>query len=193
MTENEYLKLREKLPALRRMRVKSEFGMIPKSVTILCQLLDKATSPVERRLLYPLLISEGSMADNDALYLSLLRRELKDFPEDPLVLSGFAYRLAIITPNSKREALDAAFHAVDLAIKGNRLVKHCATNLARIALLLDDYEALNRALALLVSDADNIRAEDTGYEFDLISKIDSERCDKNLLIRFQALQQQQIH
>ena len=112
---------------------------------------------------------------------------------DPLVLSGFAYRLAITTPNSKREALDAAFQAVNLAIKSNRLVKHCATNLARIAVLLDDYEALNRALALLIADAENTRMEDTGYEFDILDKIDFRRCDIDLLSKFQALQQQKAH
>lgn len=85
------------------------------------------------------------------------------------------------------EPLRLASESVALAIKDDRLVRYCATNMARIALTLDAYEVLDSALAVLIDDAVNIRVEDSPYEFDFVDRIDVSRVNLGLLKRYRQL------
>ncbi|MDP9880296.1 hypothetical protein [Variovorax boronicumulans] len=138
-------------------------------------------------MVYTLLVSECSKARNDALHVDMLRRRVRDFPADPMSHAGLAFRLALIEPRSRAEALRIAKKSMTLAKNQDRLVRYCATNLARIAMMLDDYQALRTALLQLVEDAGRERAEDTGYEFDFVDRIDPSRCGAELLARYRAL------
>lgn len=101
--------------------------------------------------------------------------------------AGLAITLANIEPSSRDEAVAIAEKAIDVAKSQDRLVRYCATNLARIGLILDDYVVLQRALVDLVSDAGRDRSEDSGYEFDFVNQIDVRRIDAGLLARYKAL------
>jgi hypothetical protein len=187
MTDDEYDALRAELALLRKQRVHSAYGLIPASVEHLEQLLAKVASDDERAEVYALLVSECSRARNDRLYIDCLRRRVRDFASDPMSYAGLAFRLAMIEPEHRGEALATADKALELAKAQDRQVRYCATNLARIALMLDDYETLNRALVELVADAGAERAEDTGYEFDFVDQIDVQRFDAVLLARYKEL------
>lgn len=187
MTDEEYAALRAELTSLRKQRVQSEYGLIPASVEHLEQLLTKVASDDERIEVYTLLVSECSRARNDRLYIDCLRRRVRDFASDPMSHAGLAFRLAMIEPEYRGEALASADKALELARSQDRLVRYCATNLARIALMLDNYEVLNRSLGELVADAGKARVEDTGYEFDFVDQIDVQRVDAELLARYQEL------
>ena len=179
----------EKVKLLRKRRVISEFGPIPASVDFLRRELDKPISKEDRYGIYALLLSECSTARNDELYFFYLRRQVQDFPGDPLPLCSLAAHLAIRKSGDKEkhEAISTAKRAVELAIEKGRLVRYAATNLARTALWVDDYDALHRALAVLISEAGQKREEDTGYEFDFLGQIDPTRCNADLLRNYRSL------
>jgi len=188
MTNEEHAALRSELTRLRKERVQSEFGAIPASVEYLKKLLDSDSSEDNRQTLYPLLLSESSRSKNDALHLHWLRRRAHDLPEDPLSISGLGFGLVTTQPPSSKEALSLAERALELAKVQDRQVRYCATNLARIALILDDYEALDRALSTLVADAGKDRSEDQCYEFDFVGQIDPRRCNREVFARYKAMQ-----
>lgn len=192
MTSEEHGALLAELVTLRKQRIQSRFGSTPRSVLRLEQLLAEATSDEDRSVLYSLLVSECSKARNDALYIDCLRRRVRDLPTDPMNHAGLAITLAMVEPFSHDEAVSIADKALDVAKSQDRLVRYCATNLARIGLMLNDYVVLQRALAELIGDAGNDRSEDTRYEFDFVSQIDTHRCDERLLAQFKALAHKQV-
>lgn len=189
MTNEEYALLRAELASLRKQSAQSAYGLIPASVTHLERLLLASASQDERAALYALLFSECSRAKNDQLYIDCLRRGVREFPRNPQFHVDLAFGLALIEPRQGEEALATAQKALDLAKSQNQQVRYCATNLARIALMLDAYEALNRALGELVADASSERVQDTGYEFDFVDRIDVQRVDAGLLARYKELAQ----
>lgn len=138
-------------------------------------------------MVYALLVSQCSRARNDALHEDIVRRRAREFPADPMSQAGMASTLAVIKPSGRAEALRVAKKALNLAKAQDRLVRYCATNLARIAMMLDDGDALRTALLELVDDAGRERAEDTGFEFDFVDRIDPSRCGAELLARYKAL------
>jgi hypothetical protein len=186
MTNEQHAALRAELASLRKSQIDSAYGPIPASIGYLEQLL-AAASEEGRAALYTLLLSECSKARNDRLYVDCLRRGVRDLPNDPQSHAALAFGLAMLESKNRAEALATAVKALELAKSQDRQVRYCATNLARIALMLDDYEALTRAMADLVADARSDRAEDVGYEFDFVDKIDLQRFDANLLARYKAL------
>lgn len=137
--------------------------------------------------MYALLVNECSKARNDRLYIDVLRRRVRDLAGDPLSHAALAFTLALIDSTACKEALDVEDRALALAKSQDRQVKYCATNLARIGLLLNEYEVLKRALTELVGDAGHRRAEDTSYEFDFVDQIDVQRFDAKLLAEYKAL------
>jgi hypothetical protein len=187
MNEVDFDALVARLNSLRKERSPSEFGEIPASIALLESTLSGASSDEERHVVYSLLVNECSKSRNDTIYVHMLRRRVRDFPADPMYHAGLAFRLALIEPNSRIEALRIAEQARTLAKAQDRLVRYCATNLARIAMMIDDYEALKTALLELVEDAGRERADDTNYEFDFVNRIDSSRCGVELLARYEAL------
>lgn len=187
MTREEYASLCAELATLRKQRVQSKFGPVPGSVPRLEHLLDAVTSDEDRAVLYTLLASECSKAKSDSLYIDCLRRYVRDLPTDPMAHANLAITLGIVDPSSCNEVVAIADKSLDIAKSQNRLVRYCATNLARIGLMLDDYTVLQRALTELVSDAGCVRPEDTGYEFDFVDQIDVQRFDAGLLERYKKL------
>lgn len=187
MTNEEFQALQVEVARLRKKSVPSTFGLIPASVEYLESALSDALSEEDRSEIYALLVNECSKARNDRLYVDVLRRRARDLKNDPLSHAGLAFRLALIDPASRKEALDIAEKALLLAKSQDRQIRYCATNLARIGLMLDEYGVLERALRELVGDAGRQRAEDTGYEFDFIDQIDGQRIDANLLAEYKVL------
>jgi hypothetical protein len=185
VTNEEYEAFLVEMERLRSHRVESAFGPIPASIQHLETLLESAATE-DRSLLYISLSGECSRAENDELYLQVLRRWVSDLPDDPLSHSSLAFTLALIT-GDRREAVEEARRAVALAQAQNVLVRYCAGNLARVALMVDDYDALHSAISVLVADAGNIRLADCGYEFDFFHRIDKTRFDGHLLSQFEAL------
>lgn len=187
ITREEHAALRAELASLRKQQVQSRFGLIPASVDHLEKLLARTSSDEDRALLFSLLVSECSRSRNDGLYIDCLRRRVHAFPSDPMSHAGLAFTLAMAEPEHRDEALVVADKALALAKSENRQVRYCATNLARIALMLDNYEVLNRSLGELVADAGNAREEDSNYEFDFVDKIDVRRVDTGLLAKYKGL------
>lgn len=187
ITKEEHAVLRAKLAALRMQRVQSDYGLIPASIEHLEKLLATTAAEDELAVLYALIFSECSRAQNDRLYVDWLHRGVRDFPKEPQFYIDLAFGLALTEPRQREEALVTAGKALELAKSQDRLVRYCATNLARIALMLDEYEALNRALEELVADMGTERSEDTGYEFDFVGQIDVRRFDAGLLERYKEL------
>ncbi len=187
MTSEEHAALCAELAMLRKQWVQTRFGPAPGSVPRLEQLLDAVASDEDRAVLYTLLASECSKARNDSLYIDCLRRRARDLPTDPMAHAGLAIRLGMIEPSNRNEAIEIADKALELAKSQDRLVRYCATNLARVGLMLDDYAVLRRALAELVGDVGRDRSEDTGYEFDFVDRIDVRRIDAKLLARYKEI------
>lgn len=189
MTPSQHGALLDELARLRTQRVPSSYGQIPASVARLEDLIRAAGTREELALLYSLLFSECSKAKNDALYLSALQRGVEQFPNSPQFQVDFAFGLALVGHNRGDEALASATHAIELAKTQDRMVRYSATALLRIALALDNYDAVNRALAELVADEGGVRSEDTGFEFDFVDRIDPNRADPSLLRSYRALNQ----
>ena len=187
MTLEEYDALQSELVLLRREQVQSSYGLIPKSIQYLEKRLLASESDGEQAELYSLLISECSTAKNDRLYLDWLRRRVLDRPTDPICYAGLAFTLAMFGSEPRDEAMAASVKALNLAKSQDRLIRYCATNLARVALILDDCDALNLALEVLIADAGKKRSEDAPYQFDFIDQIKSSRCDASLLARYKEL------
>jgi hypothetical protein len=185
VTDEEHEALRSEIERLRPHRVESAFGAIPASVKYLETLLESAAQE-DRRLLYIFLAGECSRARNDKLHVQVLRRCALELPDDPLSHSSLAFGLALMEGNRK-ESVEAGRRAVALAKAQNVLVRYCAGDLARVALMVDDYDALHHAISVLVADAGNRRLEDCGYEFDFLGRIDRTRFDRELLSQFEAL------
>ena len=187
MTSEEHAALCAELATLRKQQVQSQFGSAPGSVARLEGLLGAATSDEDRAVLYTLLASECSKARNDSLYIDCLRRRARDLPTDPMAHAGLATTLSKVEPSSRNEAIAIADKALEMAKSQDRLVRYCATNLARIGLILDDYAVLQRALAELVGDAGRDRPEDIGYEFDFVDQINVQRLNAGLLAQYREL------
>lgn len=184
MTTQEHAVLRATLAAMRKQRVQSDYGLIPASVDHLEKLLATTAAEGERAVLYALIFSECSKAQNDRLYVGWLHRGVRDFPNEPQFHIDLAFGLATTEPKQREAALVSARKALELAKAQDRLVRYCATNLARIALMLDDYDTLTHALEELIADAGAKRPEDTGYEFDFVRQIDVRRVDAGVLERY---------
>jgi hypothetical protein len=187
VTNEEYEALLSEIERLRPHQVESAFGPIPGSVKHLETLLESALQD-DRRSLYTLLTCECSRVRNDKLHVQVLRRCALDLPDDPLSHSSLAFGLALMGGDPK-EAVEEGFRAVALAKAQNVLVRYCAGDLARVALMVDDYDALHHAISVLVDDAGNRRLEDCAYEFDFLNRIDRTRFDSELLEQFEALAQ----
>lgn len=190
VTKAEYLGLRSELVLLRKQNIQSAYGTIPASVEHLERMLTAAASDDERVMLYALLVSECSKAGNERLYIDCLRHRTRDFPNDPMSHAGLAFSLVTIGREHRDEALATAKKALELAKSQNRQIRYCAINLARIALAIDDYGAVNHALEELIADSSNHREEDIGYEFDFVERIDAQRVNETLFARYKALEQQ---
>lgn len=175
--------IRGQVAKLRSTSVPSEFGQIPASVPYLDGMLQQASTLDEKHLLYALILGECTRARNSALELHYLRQQIKSLPLQPVLLTSLAMALAY-TPGEEHEAMLVCSDAVALAKKEDRQVRWSLTSQARIALMLDDYEILNRTLGELIADAGKARAEDTGYEFDFVDQIDDRRVDAELLARY---------
>ena len=187
MTNEEFQSLHADVARLRKKRVQSAFGLIPASVNYLGSKLSGALSEADRGDVYALLVNECSKARNDRLYVEVLRRRARDLSNDPISHAGLAFRLALIDPTSREETLEIAEKALLMAKSQNRQIRYCATNMARIGLMLDEYGVVERALKELVGDAGSQRAEDTGYEFDFVDQLDIRRVDTKLLAAYRAL------
>ena len=187
ISKDDYKALLVELDSLRREIVQTQFGDIPRSVEALEQKLAQSSSDEDRQVLYSLLVSECSRCGNDQVYIDALRRRLRDYPDDAMAKGGLAHALAVVCPDSREEPLRLASESVALAIKDDRLVRYCATNMARIALTLDAYGVLDSALAVLIDDAVNIRVQDSPYEFDFVDRIDVSRVNLGLLKRYRQL------
>jgi hypothetical protein len=148
----------------------------------------ESASPDDRRSLYTLLAGECSRARNDKLHVQVLRRCALELPDDPLSHSSLSFGLALME-GDRKGAVEEGYHAVALAKTQNVLVRYCAGDLARVALMVDDYNALHHAISVLVDDAGNRRLEDCGYKFDFLNRIDRARFDSELLGQFEALAQ----
>jgi hypothetical protein len=132
-------------------------------------------------------LTECSHANNEALYLDVLRSSGRDLPNEPMAISGMGLGIAIIRPDLASEATAAARRSVQLARTQDRMVRHCATNLVRVAILIDDYSLLEEGLDTLVKDATNRRLEDVSLQFDFLANIDAKRLDTDLLNAYRSL------
>lgn len=162
-------------------RVETESGSTPASIVFLRERLAEVTDEADRKLLYTLMASAGSKASNSQLYLAILREKCEQFPLDPIAYIDLAFGIAQFDEHNKLESAKCAREAIVLAKNQKRLVKYSATYAARVALLLDDYELLDHALAELIRDSHTRHAEDTGLEFDFIDQIDARRLDGSIL------------
>lgn len=187
ITAIEHEALRNALGKLRQQQTDSPYGRVPASVPHLQDLVSNTLVEEDRAVLYSLLLSEVSRARNSELYIACLRQRALDLPSDPLSSSGLAYELAIARPELRQEIIDVGLKAVDLAKSHGLQLRYCLTNLARIALVLDEYALLTKALTLLVADAKNEEREDSPYEFDFVDKIDPFRIDEKLLSAYKSL------
>jgi hypothetical protein len=178
--------LRQEAAKLRSTIVDSEFGAVPGSIRYLEGVLQRASSSEDKHLLFALILGECARADNRLAEVHFLRRQVAELPLQPVLLTSLASVLAG-DRESATEALVRCEEAVQLAQRGDRQVRYCLTSQARIALALDDYEVLSKALRGLVADAGRQRAEDTAYEFDFVDQIDVQRIDPGLLRQYRAL------
>lgn len=178
--------IRKQVAKLRSYTVPSEFGQIPASVPYLDGLLKQVSTLNEKHLLFALILGECTRAENHALELHYLRRQIQSLPLQPIFLTSLATTLAN-TSGMNVEALSVSHEAIALAKKENRQVRWSLTSQARIALMLDDYDTLTHTLEELVSDAGAARSEDTAYEFDFVDQIDTQRFDAGLLERYKEL------
>jgi hypothetical protein len=172
---------------LRNEWVPSTFGLIPKSIVHLEEKLDVTNDRKERAAIFVLLVKESSRVDNDELYLCVLRRRAAEFSDDPISLGGLAFGIAAMRPIDKVDAANAAKNALEVARQADRLVRYSATNAIRVGLMIDDYDLIDKALEVLLTDEAKHRSEDTPYEFDFLTKIDENRCTMSLLRRYQNL------
>lgn len=147
----------------------------------------EAKTPDDLADLYRLLLQECAGSGNDKIYLHYLRRSAEEQSEHPVPLAALAYGLATINPEARQEALEIAKGAVLLAKQQDPFVRHSANTMARVAIELDDYDALEHAISVLLSDSGHKRDMDSGYEFDIIQQIDAQRFDSALLAKFKAL------
>jgi hypothetical protein len=187
ISNEEFTAMRADVARLGSQRVASKFGLIPASIQHLEAVLAGDLTEDDRADVYSLLVNECSKALNDLLYIEVLRRRAFELANDPISHAGLAFRLALIDPSAHEEALNTGYKSLELAKSQDRQVRYCATNLARIGLMLDDYACLQHALVELVADAANVRVEDTRYEFDFVAQIDGQRCDARLLSQYNAL------
>lgn len=190
MTNEEYQHLRNQLLTMRSQTTESEFGVVSKSVKHLLQLLDRTQNKEDRRLLFLELTGECLHSNNDSAYLHVLRKECLEFPDYSIGHASLALALAARSsddPSAGRQAINSGTKALRLAIEQKRMVKYCGSNLARVALIVDDYVALHLAVSELLADAGNRHAEDHKYEFDFVNRIDPKRFDNELLSNYIAL------
>ena len=188
MRNAKYESLMSAVRVFRSELVPSAFGPIPKSVAYLEGELDEAREKADRAAIFVLLVGECSRSCNDELYLFALRRRAIEFSDDPISLAGLAFGIAVFRPTEKVEAADMAKKAIECARQVNRRVRYSATNAIRIGLMIDNYNLVDQALDILVSDKLNYRLEDTPYEFDFIDKIDKNKCNSMLLQEYRDIQ-----
>ena len=191
MTDEEYIDLKKQLPALRKQKLDSDLGVISASSSYLIELLLKTHDQDDRRLIYMELTSECALSGNEELYMHFLRQNCREFPTDPLVNTGLGLACALRASSqnkNKEEAIKLAVKALRLAETQKQFIRYCGANLARIALIVDDYETLHMAISNLLDHANDECVEDLNYEFDFIDQIDIERFDSILLEKYKALQ-----
>jgi hypothetical protein len=189
MKKEEFDAIRAEALRLSAKKVNTEFGLVPASIPHLDSLIEG--HPVDdefgREALYSLLLSECSIARNDEIYVYYLEKRCAENRSDVVAIADLGSVLSLMGPSKNESALLAAEKAVRMAKAQNRLIRYCATNLARVALRLDNYDYLMVALCTLVDDAQNSREEDTAFAFDFVSSIDLKRCDVVLLDKYKEL------
>lgn len=188
MGDAERKALNAELQRSRSELVRSEFGEIPRSISLLVERFHSSGDAEVRTYLYQTLLGECVRSRNDTVLLHYCRQGLTHFPDDPIFAIGAAFNIAIIEPSAREEVRAIAERAVTLALSQDRLIRRIATEMARIGILLRDTTLLNKALSVLVADAGHLRKEDSAYVFDFVEHIDPEKCDPNLLLRYRALE-----
>jgi hypothetical protein len=191
MKEEEFDAIRTEVSRLRARKINTQFGLAPASIPNLDGLMEECpvNDGCDRSTLYSLLLGECSRAMNDEMYIYFLKRRCAEDEADVLALTNLGSVLSVIGGDKSDEALIAAEKAVRMAKDQNRFVRHCATNLARAALRLNNYDYLIIALRTLLDDAENFREQDTTFAFDFIDGIDLKRCDAELIDQYKKLAQ----
>ncbi len=178
--------LRDEIAKQRSTTAQSEFGPIPASIPYLQGLLTDSLSLDERHLVFAAILSECSRAKNDHLELHFLRRQVSALPKQPVLLVSLALGLAKF-PELRDDAIQTGLDAVRVARQQDRQLRYSLTALARLALSLNEYTALELALTELIADQSSNRDEDTGYEFDFVDAIDTHRIAPSLLDAYKGL------
>ena len=186
MNSDDFLAIKNELPALRKHIVDSQHGRIPQSIEYLENAIARATTREDKAALYTLVLSECSRSKNDELAVHFLREQVRDLPDDPLSLTSLATQLAR-SRRTQSEALILAARGVTLAKERDRQVKYSLTCQARVALAVGDYDVFNKTLRDLIEDADKNREEDHGFEYDFLDHADPAQVDQELASRYRAL------
>ncbi len=177
--------LRHRLQALREGQEADSAGM-PPSVALLEQLVNDCTDPDLRFELFEVLSSECLRYGELSRRVEHLTQNVAERPRDPVSLSMLADALARVE-GREGDAIATIDRAVDIARQDDRLVRYALTSKARVALDLDNYDALEEAIAGLIEDDGKLRAEDAPVENDFVDRIQRERLDPTLLERFTKL------
>ena len=186
MNDQEFLAIKNLLPELRKQLVDSPHGRIPKSIEHLEKVLRNESALDDKVAVYGLLLGECTRSRNNDVYVHFLRRRVKEIPDDPFSYTELGTVLAH-ERSTQAEALKVAAQAVALAKKQDRQVKYSLTCQARIALEIGDYKTFNEALRGLIDDAENIRDEDHGFEFDFLDHVDPDKADQQLIAQYREL------
>lgn len=195
MTKDPHKELRNKLTELRENMVDTGFGIVPKSISLLLKMLDSPKDSNEIADIYFYLDAELIRWGNIALRVQFLQSFCQKFPNDPLSYATLSHALAELfladpeqNQESKKDALDAGLRSLDIAHRENRFIRYCGSSLARLAISLNDYDVLHRALKYLVSsEAANCENDIPKFECDYISNIDSSRVDNELLNKYKNI------
>lgn len=187
MTDEEIGALQAQLPRLRRERVSSEFGAIPRSIRFLRECITRENEHDSKKALYSLLLGECSRAGIHDVTLCVLREQLNAFPDDPLAYTGLASAMADehVADNGVFALLQSA---IELASSQNVLLRYCLNCQARLALKLLNKDAFNKAIGRLIEDAPEMRDQDIGLEFDFLSSIPADFADEEQLEKYRSLQ-----
>ncbi|MDD3020743.1 MAG: hypothetical protein PHX61_07165 [Alphaproteobacteria bacterium] len=194
MLDDPYKELRSTLSELRKNKVETRVGIVPESVALLLEKLELSTTAEDRNNLYFYLDAELMRWGDIPLRVQFLQKFCQESPSDPLRHATLSHALAALflekneNTNFKKEALDLGFKSLDSSVEENRFIRYCGSSLARLAISLDEYDALNHALKYLVSpEAANCQEDIPHFECEYINDIDVSRCDKELFYRYKVI------
>jgi hypothetical protein len=186
MTQDDFFTTVEELKRARGPVVEYQGRALPASVALLEQKLAREGEVSRRQMLYSIYYLECTDLDRRDLELDARRKEIEEFPMEPVPLVGLAMALAADREDLEDAARNAAL-AVEAAVHKGEFINYSLLAQVRISLMTRSYGTLESALRSLIEFGRMSPRADCALETDFLKDIPPGAIDPTIIAAYESM------